>query len=136
MLWFAALIPTIEPRALLRSLMRPISVLPIAIVALALVGTLWSDASWVARLHAVSPTAKLLVLPLLLYHFQRSPRGLWVFIAFLASCTLLMAVSWAVAFEPDLTLKPKRSREGSSSRTTSTRARNSRCAPWRWPIRS
>ena len=106
-LWFAALVPTIEPRALLRSLMWPISVLPIAIVALALVGTLWSDASWGARLHAVSPTAKLLVLPLLFYHFQRSPRGLWVFIAFLASCTLLMVVSWAVAFEPNLTLKPE-----------------------------
>ncbi len=106
-LWFAALIPTIEPRALLRSLMRPISMLPIAIVALALAGTLWSDASWGARLHAVSPTAKLLVLPLLLYHFQRSPRGLWVFIAFLASCTLLMIVSWVVAFEPNLTLKPE-----------------------------
>ncbi len=104
-LWFAALIPTIEPRALLRSLLRPISALPIALFALALLGTLWSDASWDARLHAVSPTAKLLVLPLLFYHFQRSPRGLWVFIAFLASCTLLMVVSWAVAFEPDLTLR-------------------------------
>jgi len=106
-LWFVALVPTIEPRALVRSLMRPISVLPIAIVALALAGTLWSDASWGARLHAVSPTAKLLVLPLLFYHFQRSPRGLWVFTAFLMSCTLLMLVSWAVAFEPNLTLKPE-----------------------------
>ena len=104
-LWLVALIPTVEPRALLRSLLRPISALPIALFALALVGTLWSDASWGARLHAVSPTAKLLLLPLLFYHFERSPRGLWVFIAFLASCTLLMMVSWAVAFEPDLTLK-------------------------------
>ena len=111
-LWFVALIPTIEPRALLRSLMRPISALPIALFALALVGTLWSDASWGARLHAVSPTAKLLVLPLLLYHFQRSPRGLWVFVAFLASCTLLMLVSWAVAFDPNLTLKPEAESRG------------------------
>ena len=106
-LWFVALIPTIEPRALVRSLMRPISALPIAIFALALLGTLWSDAAWGTRLHAVSPTAKLLVLPLLLYHFQRSSRGVWVFIAFLVSCTLLMVVSWAVAFEPNLTLKPE-----------------------------
>ena len=97
---------TLELRAFLRSLMRPICALPIAFFALALVGTLWSDASWGARLYAVSPTAKLLMLPLLLYHFERSPRGLWVFIAFLASCTLLMAVSWVVAFEPNLTLKP------------------------------
>jgi O-antigen ligase len=106
-LWIIALIPTIELRAFLRSLRRPVCALPIAFFALALVGTLWSDASWGARLYAVSPTAKLLMLPLLLYHFERSPRGLWVFIAFLASCTLLMAVSWVVAFEPNLTLKPE-----------------------------
>src|SRR5258708_27428458 len=106
-LWIVALIPTIEMRAFLRSLMRPVCALPIAFFALALAGTLWSDASWGARLYAVSPTAKLLMLPLLLYHFERSLRGVWVFVAFLASCTLLMAVSWIVAFEPNLTLKPQ-----------------------------
>ena len=111
-LWIIALIPTIEPRALSRSLMRPISALPIAICGLALAGTLWSDAAWSARLYAVGPTAKLLVLPLLLYHFERSPRGVWVFVAFLASCTLLMTVSWAVAFDPDLTLKPEAEARG------------------------
>src|SRR5687767_6167505 len=56
-LWLVALIPTIEPRAFLRSLKRPVSMLPIAIFALALVGTLWSDASWGARLHAAGQTA-------------------------------------------------------------------------------
>ena len=106
-LWIFALIPTLEARPFLRSLKRPICVLPIAFFALALIGTLWSDASWGARLYAVGPTAKLLALPLLLYHYERSPRGPWVFIAFLASCTLLMAVSWAVAFDPHLTLKPE-----------------------------
>jgi len=105
-LFVAALIPTIEMGALLRSLRRPVCALPIALFALALVGTLWSDASWGARLYAVGPTIKLLMLPLLLYHFERSPRGVWIFVAFLASCTLLMAVSWVVAFEPSLTLKP------------------------------
>jgi O-antigen ligase len=104
-LWLIALIPTIEWRALLRSLMRPISALPIALFALALAGTLWSDATWGARLYAVGPTAKLLMLPLLFYHFERSPRGVWVFIAFLASCTLLMLVSWVVSINPDLSLK-------------------------------
>src|ERR1700737_2229119 len=57
-LWMIALIPTLELRQFLRSLMRPICALPIALFALALVGTLWSDASWGARLYAVSPTAK------------------------------------------------------------------------------
>jgi O-antigen ligase len=45
------------------------------------------------------------VLPLLLYHFERSSRGVWVFIAFLASCALLAVVSCIVAFDPDLSAK-------------------------------
>jgi O-antigen ligase len=83
-----------------------VCVLPIALVALALVGTLWSDAAWAARLYAIGPTAKLMMLPLLVYHFQRSTRANWVFLAFLASCSLLMLMSWIVAIEPSLTLKP------------------------------
>jgi O-antigen ligase len=104
-LWLAALAATLELRLFLRLLQRPICALPIALVALAALGTLWSDAPWGVRLHAVGPAAKLLVLPFLFYHFERSPRGMWVFIAFLVSCTLLMAMSWIVAFNPDLSLK-------------------------------
>ena len=70
----------------MRSLKRPICSLPVALVGLALVGTLWSDAAWGARLYAIGPTVKLLVLPGLFYHFERSSRGMWVFIAFLVSC--------------------------------------------------
>jgi O-antigen ligase len=104
-LWVIALVPTIEAGALLRSLKRPICLLPIALFALALVGTLWSDAPWDERLYAVGPTLKLLMLPLMFYHCERSPRGVWVFIAFLASCVLLMAASWFADFNPDLSLK-------------------------------
>ena len=96
-LWLAALAATLELRPFLRSLQRPICALPIALVALAALGTLWSDAPWNARLYALSPATKLLVLPFLFYHFERSTRGMWVFVAFLASCTLLMVVSWIVA---------------------------------------
>jgi hypothetical protein len=112
LLWIAALIPTLELRPFLDSLKRPACVLPIALFALALAGTLWSDASWGARLYAVGPTAKLLALPLLLYHFERSRRGLWVFAAFVASCTLLVAASWIVAFDPGLTLKENTEQRG------------------------
>jgi O-antigen ligase len=112
LLWIAALIPTLEIRSFINSLQRPVSFLPIALFVLALAGTLWSDAAWGARLYAVGPTAKLLVLPLLLYHFQRSSRGLWVLAAFLVSCTLLMAVSWVVAFDPGLTLKENTEQRG------------------------
>jgi O-antigen ligase len=103
--WLLTVAPTLDIRLFLESLKRPISVLPIALFALALLGTLWSDASWGARLYAVSPAAKLLALPVLFYHYERSPRGMWVFAAFLVSCTLLMVMSWIVAFYPALALK-------------------------------
>ena len=107
-IWLVAVAPTIAPRAFLTSLKRPICVLPVALFALSVVGTLWSDAPWGARLYAILPTTKLLVLPLLFYHYQRSSRGMWVLVAFLVSCGLLMLMSWAVAFDPALTLKATR----------------------------
>ncbi|HEY2211839.1 MAG TPA: O-antigen ligase family protein [Bradyrhizobium sp.] len=100
-----SMVPFLDVKAFLQSLKRPICALPIALFALAAVGTLWSDAPWGARLYAIGPTAKLLVLPVLFYHFERSARGVQVFIAFLASCVLLLAMSWLVAFDPRLALK-------------------------------
>ena len=101
------MLPTVDAAAFIASLKRPISAVPIALFALALVGTLWSDARWGMRFYAVAPTAKFLLLPLLFYHFERSQRGLWVFTAFLASCVVLLAMSWLVDFYPNLTLKAK-----------------------------
>src|SRR4051812_41917552 len=105
LVWLVALAATLELRPFLRSLRRPICALPIALVALAALGMLWSDAPWSARTYALSPATKLLALPFLLYHFERSTRGMWVFIAFLASCTLMTVASWIVAIDPSLTLK-------------------------------
>ncbi|AJA61322.1 MULTISPECIES: O-antigen ligase family protein [Bradyrhizobium] len=95
----------IDLRELPRSLLRPICLLPIALFVLALVGTLWSVAPWAERLHALGPPAKLLVIPLLIYQFERWPYGKWVFAAFLVSCALLMLYSFAVAIDPGLSLK-------------------------------
>jgi hypothetical protein len=104
--WLGAVAWMMDWRAYGRLLKQPICYLPFALVGLALVGMLWSDAAWSARLYAVSPTLKLLVLPGLFYHFQRSSRGMWVFVAFLVSCALLMVMSWVVAIDPSLSLKP------------------------------
>ncbi|MDT4740774.1 O-antigen ligase family protein [Bradyrhizobium sp. WYCCWR 12699] len=104
-LMLVCMVPFLDVRAFLQSLKRPICAAPIALVLLALVGALWSDATWGARFYAVNPTIKLLVLPVLLYHFERSPRAHWIFIAFLVSCALLSVMSWLVAFYPDLALK-------------------------------
>ena len=98
--------PYLDVEAFLRTLKRPIAAVPVALFGLALIGTLWSDAPWGTRVYAILPTAKLLVLPFLFYHFERSERGTAVFIAFLASCTVLAALSWVVAYDPALTLKP------------------------------
>ena len=101
------MLPTINAGAFVSSLKRPICAAPIALFALALVGTLWSEARWGLRFYAVAPTAKLLLLPLLFYHFERSQRALWVLTAFLVSCVALLAMSWIVLFFPDLTLKAR-----------------------------
>jgi O-antigen ligase len=105
--WLAGLVPGFDPHAFIRSLRRPAGYLPVALFALALLGTVWSDADWAARTYALTPVAKLLMLPFLFYHFERSSRGAWVFVAFLLSCALLMTLSWIVAFLPDLALKPE-----------------------------
>jgi len=102
----AAMVPFLDIRAFLQSLKRPICAVPIALFILAAVGTLWSDAAWGARLYAIGPTVKLLFLPGLLFHFERSERGLMVLVAFLVSCTLLMGMSWLVVLDPHLSLKP------------------------------
>ena len=44
--WLVALVYTLEMRPFLASLRRPVCMLPIALVVLAAVGTLWSDAPW------------------------------------------------------------------------------------------
>src|SRR5256884_1999140 len=103
--WFLVLIPTIEPRSFLGHLKHPAFFLPIAFFALAVIGTLWADGPWSARLHGIHPVAKLLAIPFLFYHFERSTRGMQVLTVFLVSCVLLQALSWIVAFDPRLALR-------------------------------
>jgi O-antigen ligase len=97
--------PFFDANAFVQSIRRPASIFPVALFAIAAVGTLWSDAAWGARLYAVGPAAKLLMMPVLFYHFERSSRGVQVFKAFLVSCVALLAMSWLVAYDPRLALK-------------------------------
>ncbi|MGB3271430.1 MAG: O-antigen ligase family protein [Xanthobacteraceae bacterium] len=98
-IWILVLLPAIEWRDFLRLLRDPACWLPVALFALAVVGMLWSIAPWNERLHGVNPVGKLLMLPLIIYHFRQSPRGPWVFGTFLVSCTLLMLLSWLSAYD-------------------------------------
>jgi O-antigen ligase len=103
--WLGAAALIVDYPVCFRSLKQPICLMPVALFALAAAGMLWSEAAWNARLYALGPALKLLFLPGLFHHFERSSRGMWVFAAFLVSCTLLMAVSWLVLFDPSITLK-------------------------------
>jgi O-antigen ligase len=98
--WLGAAALIVDYPVWFRSLKQPICALPLALFALASVGMLWSEASWSARLWSVGPAVKLLFLPGLFHHFQRSSRGMWVFVSFAISCAALMALSWIVWLDP------------------------------------
>ena len=103
-LWLVAVLPVIDWEQSVRDLSQPACALPLLFVALAVLGTLWSDAIWAEHVHGIKPVAKLLLIPFLLQYFRRSQRGPWVFTAFLVSCTLMMILSWVVLFFPQMKL--------------------------------
>ena len=94
-LWLIALIPTLQPTELRAVIRHPAAFVPVTLVALAAVGLLWADVSWKERIQGFVPFARFLILPLLLVQYRNSDRWRWLFAAFLASCTLLLAVSFA-----------------------------------------
>jgi hypothetical protein len=61
-------------------------------------GLFWTEDGWPVAIQGLVPVSKLLVIPLLLYHYERSQRGHWVLFAFVASCALLMGLSWVTYF--------------------------------------
>jgi len=97
-LWLIVVVPTIDWQAFCASLRAPASFLPLALPGLAMAGLFWTADSWPVGIQGVVPVTKLLAVPLLLYHFERSERGHWVLFAFLASCVLLMGLSWLTYF--------------------------------------
>ena len=98
--WIGSAAMIVDYPAWFRSLKQPICALPLALFGLASVGMLWSEASWSTRLWSVGPAVKLLFLPGLFHHFQRSSRGMWVFASFAISCAALMVLSWIVWLDP------------------------------------
>jgi hypothetical protein len=56
---------------------------------------LWLQGPWADALAGLKPYHKLLAIPVLLIYFARSRHGLAAFLAFTASCTVLLAYSWA-----------------------------------------
>lgn len=99
-LWLIVIASVIDLPHFHRQLRRAACWLPVVLFCLAVIGMLWADAPWEARLHAAGAMTKLLAIPLLIYQFERSEGGLRVFFAFLGSCTVLLALSWLNWFDP------------------------------------
>jgi O-antigen ligase len=71
-LWILVVLPTIRWQTFFESLRAPASFLPLAFVALAIAGLFWTEDSWPVGIQGLLPLAKLLIVPLLLYHYERS----------------------------------------------------------------
>ena len=85
-------------------LRQPFCFLALAILILAVVGISWSEAPPSAISYSIRQVDKLLALPFIAYHFERSRHPAWVFAAFLASCAALLILSFIVFYFPELKL--------------------------------
>jgi hypothetical protein len=100
-LWLFAVIPTIDRTALWRVLRTPAGGIPVLLFVLAALGMLWAfGLPFGERLNGLKSVYKFLFIPILLVHFQRSEHGTWVVKGFLASCIVLLALSWFLFFAP------------------------------------
>jgi hypothetical protein len=88
-LWLLALVPTLNSGAYLRFLNRPACLLPLLFFALAVIGNALGRRSLARAPSWHQSRRQITGDPSLLYHFERSERGAWVFVAFLL-CALLM----------------------------------------------
>jgi O-antigen ligase len=107
-LWILAVLPTLDGNALRRELTNPAAYLPVLLWLLAAIGMMWAaDVSWHDRIGGLGKFHRLLVIPLLLIHFRRSERGIWVIYGFFAASVVLLLVSWVLALTPGLTWRGK-----------------------------
>ncbi|MBB4428358.1 membrane protein implicated in regulation of membrane protease activity [Bradyrhizobium sp. CIR48] len=93
-LWLLAVLPTLRFREVRREVLTPEGCLPLLLVLLAVIGMLWADIDWSARVAGLRPFLKLLAIPLLFVQFQHSDRGWRVLYGLLAGCVLLLIASF------------------------------------------
>jgi O-antigen ligase len=101
-LWLIVLVPTLDIAGLRREVLTLAGGMPILLCALGAAGMLWADVSFAERVRGFDSFLKLLVIPLLIFHFRRSEAGAWVLKGFLLSCGILLVYSWVVSLYPDL----------------------------------
>lgn len=101
--WVVTVIPTLDWQALRREVLTPAGGLPVLLVVLGALGTLWADVTWFDAWKGLGSFLKLLVIPLLFVHFRRSDRAVCVFAAYLIACVLVLLLSLLFFFWPSTT---------------------------------
>lgn len=111
-LWLVCLLPTLDLAAIREQVFTAAGGLPILLWLLGAAGMVWADVSWADRIDGLGGFHKLLIIPLVLAHFRRTERGAWMLVAFLLSCTPLLAASYALLEWPQLTWRGYQSYRG------------------------
>lgn len=101
-LWLIAALATVDPAALKRELVTAAGGLPVLLCCLGAVGMAWADVDWAARLGGFGGYLRLLIVPLLLMQFRRSPRGGFVACGFFISSSLVLLASFFMVLTPGL----------------------------------
>lgn len=102
---FFGILTTFRTERMLATISHPAGALPLALVLLAAIGVTWaSGVPWPERLSALGKMTKLLLLPLLLFHFQSSPRAKWMFATFVGSNMILLVYSFVASAVPELAI--------------------------------
>jgi O-antigen ligase len=101
-LWLIIFLSTLDITALRHQIKTPAGGLPVLLFVLGVAGMAWASVPLADRLHGAESFLRLMVIPLLLLQFRHSPRGRYALLAFLASCTLLLATSYVIALWPGL----------------------------------
>lgn len=86
---------TLDRPRLNATLRTPAGYLPVALFALILIGVLWSVQPFGGAIKWVGPYAKLLLIPLVMATAFTEKQALHIAYGFLASCVVILALSWA-----------------------------------------
>jgi O-antigen ligase len=101
-LWLASLVASWDFAERRRERWMLAGSLPVAFWLLGALGMLWATVPLAERFAGLSSFHKLLAIPLFAIQFRDSKRGMWVLVAFLLSCAVMLIVSWGLILLPDL----------------------------------